>query len=311
LSFETFHVIGRQRTDIPSAFEKNYDAQIHRLKGFPMKNPVILMSPVTLLLCIAIACFTTACNQGFDRKPDISSVQAYTATVQHDLKGMPQNKIDAYTWAVSDLNLETLTQNYKNKTYGEIAQAEIDKELQLAMNEKASLEPLRQKFDPLITELTKVSAEALRTRFVVAEANLANWMSANPSGVVCDLKVNNGSALKFTSLSFVATLYINGSDTPMATASIYKNYKDKGGLKPGATEMETISIHGDSGFSQNGRNWDTLEVQNAKQIKVEVSLDEAMDFSEKNILDGAPYKRLEELESIIKTAETHKAAFAK
>lgn len=87
----------------------------------------------------------------------------------------------------------------------------------------------------------------------------------------------------------------------MAIADEYDFYEK--GLLPNTSAKRDIEIRG----FDNERNWDTLEIQNAKTFRVEFELlpESAENFSNKKIVDLDVLKRYENLTNTLETAKSY------
>jgi hypothetical protein len=253
------------------------------------------------LLCwagtIFITILVTGCGQGLDKKPDLSSIEKYNARISEDLKEVSKEKLAAYDWAVSDQNIESLKNNYSGKSYRQIAEAEIEKTISEGKATIAELEKLKPKFDPIIAELRKVSAEASNS--TIKDEFMGTQFRFNA-------RITNGSRFDFSSLTWKAELFLDGALTPVAEARLFSGYDDKGGLKAGQTSTEVMAP--DTFMS---KDWITLASKNAKERKVVLSLEDAKDFSNKSYLDGAPHAQLLKLKTGLVVAQLHKSSLAK
>lgn len=253
--------------------------------------------PWAALTAAAIA--ITGCGKGLDRVPDLSSLDRYRAQIKEDINGVPQEKLDAYDWAVSDRTFEDLKAKYSGKTYLQIAKTEIEKQISAAKAEIPKLEKAAAEFEPVIAELRKIKAET---------------SDAGPSTDSLDMgdfayvaHITNASRFDFSSLDWNSALYLDGATEPAATGVSISSFENKGGLKAG--QAVDVRMTQDTFFT---KDWDTLAVKNAKHRKVVLTLGDAKDFSNKSFLAGAPsYARLDKLKNTLAAAEEHAAALSK
>ena len=90
--------------------------------------------------------------------------------------------------------------------------------------------------------------------------------------------VKNASRYGYSNLRWYAELYLDGSSKPVAVDEIFDMYKNDGGLPPGAVMAREFMV----GILIGDKAWTTLEVQNARQrvVKLTVMPEFAEDFSE-------------------------------
>ncbi len=88
------------------------------------------------VLKFIIAIFTilvlSACGKGLDKTPDLSSIEAYRKAIEIDLAEAKPEELNAFNFAVSDLNFDRLKQKYPNSSYRDIARTELKKPYNIA-----------------------------------------------------------------------------------------------------------------------------------------------------------------------------------
>lgn len=236
----------------------------------------------------------TGCDKGFDRAADFSSEENYKTRITKAASEATQLEIAAFDWAVSQHTIESLKAKYPGKSFREIGVGEIEREIQLQQKAIPELEALVPHYDKMLSELFKVQVEVTDAR-----------PSKNFFGDQFDIfaTVTNGSSLDFSSLLWVAELYIDGGAEPVAKATLPDNYDQEGGLRSG--QVKRRKFNPETFFS---KNWATLAVRNAESRKVVLTIDNGSDFNSVSILKGAPYRELRERREILALAQQHLAA---
>jgi hypothetical protein len=252
-------------------------------------HSLVLIATVTMLIA--------GCSKGLDRTPDISSPEKYRAKALDDLKEVPKAQTDAYNWAVSDQTVDTLKSNYSGKSYRQIANAELVKEIAADTAAITALDMRKVTFEPIVTELRKIAA-------TTSGATIAAG-SFGDSTFNFTAHITNGGKLAYSSLQWEAQLFLDGAKEPAAKAQLYSVYERTGGLNAGGTSDE--EMHPDVFFS---KAWITLASQNAKERTVVLVLKDATDYSNHSYLDGAPYAELEKRKTALDTANKSMQALA-
>lgn len=246
-------------------------------------------------MALIVSLSVAGCSKGLDLKPDFSSVEKYKAKINLDLKDIGESKTEAFNWAVDGNNVEDLQKKYKDKTYRQIAEFEMDRKLGIAKIEAPKSQALIKK---VLEELKKVTVESSNPRIK------GDFFGPQ---FFFDLKVSNQSSFDFSKLSWIAKLYLDGSSTASAEANIFSLYESKGGLKAGQSDQESIQV----GSFNPPEGWVTLASQNAKERKVVIELGNAYNFSNKSYLDDELIEREKLLEQIPSIVEKYKAALLK
>lgn len=255
------------------------------------------MNAIRLWAGLGALVFLAGCGKGFDRAADFTSANKYKERIALAAKEATQPEIEAFDWAVSDQTIESLKSKYAGKTFRQIALAELDAEIAADQENIAKLEGLKTKYDPIVAELLKVKAE-------VTDARPAKDFFGEQFDIRA--RITNNSQFDYAQVQWEALLYLENGKEPVARAVFYDSYDDENGLRVGQTKAR--SFHPDSFFS---KDWVTLAVRNAQSRRVTLAIIDAKDFNNKNLLDGAPYERLEKAKSALENAKKHKAALSK
>lgn len=114
------------------------------------------LTAVVLLLALA------GCSRGID-KPLVTNLgeETYRKTLAEAAGSMDQRDVEAFDWAVSDLNIDTVNTRYPNQSPRQIIRGEV----------KAVLEKAPQAIAELETKAANWSKEAESIHKVVAEKN--------------------------------------------------------------------------------------------------------------------------------------------
>jgi hypothetical protein len=256
------------------------------------KSKALSLFPwIGILLCLSVA----GCSKGLDLKPDFSSHELYKVKINKDLKEIGDAKKEAFNWAVDDISIDDLGKNHKDHSYLQIAKIEIDKKVDLS---KKELPDGRAKILSVLEELKKVQVEAFNPRIV------GDFFGAQ---FKFDTKISNLSSYDFSKLVWIASLYLNGSDTAVAKASVVTHYESSGGLRTNQVGTETIKV----GSFNPPEGWVNLAAQNAKELKVVLELDNAFDFSNKSYIETQLLERVNYLAEVPAIAEKYKVALEK
>ncbi len=247
------------------------------------------------LKCASIvfcALLVSACSRGLDR-PLITSqgFDAYKSSLAEAIKDMDQKEMQAFDWAVSDLSIEALNTHYPNQSPRKVIRGEASKVLNEFPMQIAELERQVASWTVAMAEMNKVAAE--NPRFSIK----SDFFGSKPQVFA---RVRNGSQFGFSSLRWRLELFLDAAEKPAAASEEFDWYKEDGGLKPGAVMDREFSI----GFVSGDPQWSTLEIQNAKQRTVRMTLvpHGAKDFGERSLVGSSPVDKIDQLKQAIETA---------
>jgi len=257
------------------------------------------MRLIHLLGALFCATLLAGCGKGLDRSADFSTYDSYQTAVNQAFKEMTPAEGEAFNWAVSDQTIDSIAQKYKGMSFRQIALNETDGAIKQYQEKLVNLKKAKAQFDPIMAGLHNVTVETSNAS-VKKDTGFGGF--GEPK-FAFKMKVKNGSQFDFSLLTWKTSLYINGDSKPVATAEIYDSYESDGGLKAG--QQATREVEPDTFFS---KDWITLAVQNAKQIRVEAVLEDAKDFSNKSLLEGAPYASIDKIQQTLDLAERYRTS---
>ena len=236
------------------------------------------------------------CSRGID-KPLVTNMgeATYKTTLAEAVGNMDQLDVEAFNWAVSDLNIDTVNARYPNQSPRQIIRGEVKEVLEKAPQTIAELE----------TKTASWSTEADSIHKVVAEKitfTLENGFFGLEPRIRTTVK--NASRYGYSNLRWYAELYLDGRSKPVAVREMLDMYKDNGGLPPGAVMAREFM----AGILSGDKAWTTLEVQNARQrvVKLTVMPEFAEDFSEHLIVGQSPANKLAQYKITLQAAQKYK-----
>lgn len=260
------------------------------------------------LLCVLLI---SGCSKGIDRSLVTGEgIEQYRASLQQAAEEMSEEEKAAFGWAVSDFNIERLHHEYPNASPRQIIRGEVKKGLTEWPALLSQLEEQKARFDGIAAELAKIEARAVEFELD------RNFHGLQPR---VHAKIANLGQLEVSSLSWRASLFLDGSDTPAAVSEIFDDYNNAsvgrsslttaskalpaGGLLPGYEYARTFTI----GFVTGNPNWITLAVQNASKrvVVLEPILGSIKDFNGRAYLEGAPYEDIRLLQEAIAAAKQY------
>ena len=203
---------------------------------------------------------------------------------------------EAFNWAVSDINFENLHAKYPNASPRKIIRGEVKAVLDTYPERINRLKTNSSKFVDIRNELSKVSV-------TYADLSHSNEFVFRGKPILT-MGIENESTLPISSLDWNASLFLDGSDKPVATQRVTADMRDAGGMKPGDSFKVTIRIGGPLGNDA----WETLEIKNAKNRRVAMTpiLPSIRDFGNRLYLDGDPTDDIARLELALKSALSYK-----
>jgi hypothetical protein len=225
------------------------------------------MKTMTMLSTIATCFVISACSDGLDKSPNLSSPQAYRETIDQDLAKVKPEEAEAFNFAVSDLNFDQLKQKYPNTSYRKIAKSELESylsSLQAKFTEAQQLEP---EYEKRRAELAKISVEVLDNK-------LTHDTFFKKRDLKYNFRLTNGSSISMSKVQLVANFSINGKPDVLYQWNPVVNFEN--GLRPGQSATFTGSMVGFLSFDQPI----TLEVREASSREVTLEVTDLADFSE-------------------------------
>jgi hypothetical protein len=236
---------------------------------------------------ILIVALLSACHSGINQKLDTShGIDAYRSSLNEAVQKMDKKEIEAFDWAVSDINFAMLNEKYPNATPKEIIRAEAEKVLDYIKKRRPELNELIPAFDAEVKMLEE-GIKVVNPTFSVEK----DFFGDQPK---VQVKVQNLSPKSYTALAWNVELFINGQTKPVASTTIVDDYKDAGGIKSGYEYSRTYKL----GFVTGNENFTTLEIQNSKDrlIKLTLLVDDCIELNGHKLGERNPHTELEQLD---------------
>ena len=207
---------------------------------------------------------------------------------------MTQHERKALAWAASDLDLAAIHARYPGGSPRAIIRGEVKDVLSTYPTKIEALETQAEQDAPLRAELSKIAAR--EASFSIEK----NFFGLQPQ---IRAAVTNGSQHSVSRLKWRASLYLDGSEEPVAQAILADDYREQGGLNPGDRFRVTLRI----GFVKGDEAWSTLEIRNAKNRRVvlEPVLDSILDHGERPYLPEDPIPQIERMNSAVEAAKSY------
>jgi len=238
--------------------------------------------------CIVIA--AAGCSKGIDRHLETGNgAGAFRASLEKALPEASEKENAAFAWALSDgITVSALHGRYPNATLRDVIRGEVKRVVDEYPQVLAALEPKRAASDALLGELKKVVAEDIQFSLERDFFGLQPRISAT---------VSNRGTLSISYLKWHAAIFVDGRNEPAAEAELYDLYNDarigaslrasggarqaerpSQGLLPSASANRKFTV----GTLSGEPKWKTIEIQNAKQVRVELFI---IPSSVKNLAD--------------------------
>jgi len=242
----------------------------------------------------AIVIAATGCEKGIDRHLETGKgKEAFFASVQKAASEITTDReAQAILWSVSVSDADSTNDihaRYPNATLREVIRGEVKRVIDENTQALAALEPKKAASDALLGELKKIVAEDIRFSLERDFFGLQPRISA---------KVSNRGNLAVSQLRWRAALFVDGRTEPAAVAEPYDSYNEtriapqilknfgvaretdrpSKGLLPGVSVNRKFTVG--HGLGQDA--WKTIEIQNSKQMRVELSI---VPSSVKNLSD--------------------------
>lgn len=259
------------------------------------------------LLCLLLL---SACSKGLDRSLVTGEgIEQFQASLQKAAEEMTPEEKEAFSWAVSDFDLARLHKVYPDASPRQIIRGEVKEGLAEWPAQLAELEAQKAKFDPILAELRKIEARAIKFELDRGLSGLEPKIHAT---------VVNGGQLDVSWLEWRASLYLDDGEKPVAVSEVFDNYNrtrgssfmnddeapvPAGGMRSGMEYARTFYVG--MGFRED--DWTTLEIQNASKrvVVLEPILGSIKDFGDRVYLEGAPYKNIRLLQDSIEAAKKY------
>ena len=267
----------------------------------------------SVLLALGLALSLSGCGKGIDATLETASEQAYRASLDAAWKDMSAEQQNAFNWAVSNFTLEQLIAKYPKMTPRSVVVSEADAYIKLKTEAAAATAlELANNAERLAKE-EQIVREAQAELAKITATGIALQRASFGFGESFVFVSKNESAYDVSSAKWDAWLFIDDEQKSDRHCSVRAYYKTSGGLPRGKTLKSEFKV----GF-MDCRNWDTLEVRNAKTRRFRLDLDPASveNFAEKKILphfsptradyEGAIKAAKDEIEVALKAKATLK-----
>lgn len=220
---------------------------------------------------------------------------AYFARLNPLFAQMTPEQQEAFNWSVSDLSIAQLHQRYSDASPRQVIQGETRLVSTSYPERITALQPQREAFERLQTELGQLRSDNVQLRIVQDFHGLQPWLRAD---------FHNASTLSFSTSGWTARLYLDTANEPVASYSFTLNHRRRGGLLPGETESHDIPL----GFVSGDAAWMTLEVRNASRRRVEIVPSDQgnTDLGERDYSVPDPRAEIERLQAVIAAAEKYR-----
>lgn len=237
----------------------------------------------TFILVLGMAFGLAGCNSGLDHKLDTShGVEAYKSSLAEATKDMKKSEIEAFDLYVEELSIEKLSELYPDATPRKVIRGQAKKVIEGTAKIKPELEKMIPDFDKEFAAL-EGGIKAVNAKFSVEKDFFGDQPKVRAT-------VQNTSGQGLTALKWQVDLYINGADKPVASSVVEDNYKGGGGIKDGYEYKRDFTL----GFVRGDDRFTTLEIQNAKQREVRLTLlvNDCTDLTGKRISSRNPHSLL-------------------
>lgn len=251
-------------------------------------------SKAAVALSFALSLVLSGCGGAVDEVLATGgSKQDYSASLEQISKGLSDHERAAFNWAVSDMDLPRLHQAYPNGSVRKVIRGEVK---QVKDSYPAKIEELKSKVAAeadTMDELGKVTAR-----------NATLSLSTGFFGIKPTVKATlvNASKLPLSQINWRASLYLNGSDMPVAVSTLTSDFHSVGGLAPERQLEASFQI----GFVKGDESWTTLDIRNSteRRVVLEALPATAMNYSDKLYLSGDHGKQLAAYEQSLREADS-------
>lgn len=253
----------------------------------------------TFLMSLGFAVALSACGKGIDAKLATDSESAYRASLNKAWQDMNAEQQKAFNWAVSNFSLEQLIAKYPSMTPRQVVDREADEYIKFKTQALAEATANLAKNSVRLAQEEQIVREVEAELAKITATGLEIKEKSFGFGKEFVFATNNGSSFDVSTASWNAWLFLDDEQTSDRHCSLNGYYKVHGGLPRGKSLKYSVDI----GF-MDCRNWDTLEVRNAKrkQFKLELVNSSVKNFGEKAVLPEFSPTRAS-YESAIKAAK--------
>jgi hypothetical protein len=248
------------------------------------------------LIFSSLSLLLSACGEGSNHSLVTNKdAQTYNASLDVAWEKMSPHEQEAFNWAVQDFDLARLNKEYAGASPKEIIRAEVKKQIKIS---EEQIPALKQDVDAWEKE-----AATLRL-ITVSDASFyiaKDFFGDQPK---IKAKMINKSGYDISSAKYYAALYIDDQPDPVATSIVSSNYKSIGEFKNSEVVTSSYTI----GFVTGDAGWTTLEIVNAKNrvVKMSVIPDSVRDFGDRAFIREYPGTRLKQLENGLALAKSYK-----
>lgn len=240
-----------------------------------------------------------ACSKGIDRKFDSADGDAaYRASLEQVVQEAGKQDLEAFNWAVSDLNLQALNARYPNRTPRDVIRGEVAKVLREFPPVIAQRQAELKAWQTAADKIVRVQVEG------VSFALEKDFFGLQP---VITATVRNASPHAYSSYGWVAYLYLDDQREPVADADVSVRFGGAdggGGFDPGQSATARMTV----GFVTGERTWTTLEVQRAgkRSVKLVPRPQDARDLGERAFVGPSPADELARLTRTLDQARAYR-----
>lgn len=248
---------------------------------------------VTTALVLGLGGVLAGCSRPADQELDTATLTTYRASLDPVYAQMSVHEREGFDWAVSDLDLPTLHARYPNGTPRDVIRGEVQTVLTDYPKLLKALQAESLKQAPIRAELTKVTAVG---RFTIEK----DFFGLQP---VIVAEIFNGSRYPISQLSWNAKLYLNGSTEPVVTSIVTSDFRLRNGMLPGGKHDAKFIV----GFVKGDDRWTSLEVRNARSIKVLLTpvFTSVRDFGDRPYLANDAAKKLKSTQDALDAAKSY------
>lgn len=234
-----------------------------------------------------------ACGKGLDKKPDFSSYENYKPRIDSDFSEATPAEVEAFNFAVSNIDFGRLKEKYAGKSYRSIAKDELIEYLSSMNKQLAAAKGLKPELDKKMVEIAKVKIE-------VMGSELTHDKFFDKRDLEYSFRISNGSTLSLSKVQLNAILRINGRADAIYEWNPIIQFDN--GLRPGESASYKSSMVGFLSFDKPI----TLEVREAKSRDVILAATDLADFSESWLIGkDSALSLLNSLPGQIKETEQH------
>jgi len=253
------------------------------------------MKILGILLVVSSSVILSACNKGLDKFPDLSNIQTYKLKIDRDFSEASQQEVEAFNFAVSDMNFDQLKQKYPNSSYRKIARNELEFYLASLQTQLGAAQENKAEFEKRNAEVAKVKVEVLGNK-------LTHDTFFDKRDLEYSFRLTNDSSIPMSKVQLVANFSINGRTDALYQWSPVVKFDN--GLRPGQSAIFTGRMVGFLSFDQPI----TLEVREAQTREIRLEVTDLADFSEKWLIGkNSPLDKLNTLPASIDETKQHLA----